>query len=72
MRSVVEGAMAKLSGSTLAVDVASDAIQVCSGYDFAGEMISSGKVWPLESIYRNAKIGEIYEGANEVQKWVVN
>jgi alkylation response protein AidB-like acyl-CoA dehydrogenase len=26
---------------------------------------------PLESIYRDAKIGEIYEGANEVQKWVI-
>ena len=56
MRSVVKGAIAKLTGSTLAADVASDAIQVCSGYDFAGEMIGRGKVWPLESIYRNAKI----------------
>jgi hypothetical protein len=27
--------------------------------------------WPLEAIYRDAKIGEIYEGANEVQKWII-
>jgi len=25
----------------------------------------------LEAIYRDAKIGEIYEGANEVQKWII-
>jgi alkylation response protein AidB-like acyl-CoA dehydrogenase len=30
-----------------------------------------GQNFPLESIYRDAKIGEIYEGANEVQRWVV-
>jgi alkylation response protein AidB-like acyl-CoA dehydrogenase len=34
-------------------------------------MLGSGEVWPLESIYRDAKIGEIYEGANEIQKWVI-
>jgi alkylation response protein AidB-like acyl-CoA dehydrogenase len=70
-KSVVEGAMAKLTGSRLAVDVARDAIQVCGGYGFAREMLGSGEVWPLESIYRDAKIGEIYEGANEIQKWVI-
>ena len=26
---------------------------------------------PLESIYRDANIGETYEGANEIQKWVI-
>jgi alkylation response protein AidB-like acyl-CoA dehydrogenase len=67
----VEAAMAKLTGSRLAVDVARDAIQVCGAYGFARELAGTGELMPLESIYRDAKIGEIYEGANEVQKWVI-
>lgn len=64
-------AMAKIKGSEIAVDVARDAIQACGGYGFARDLKGAGQLWPLESIYRDAKIGEIYEGANEVQKWVV-
>jgi alkylation response protein AidB-like acyl-CoA dehydrogenase len=64
-------AMAKVKGSALAVDVVRDAVQACGGYGFAREMKADGIPWPLESIYRDAKIGEIYEGANEVQKWVI-
>jgi len=26
---------------------------------------------PVEAIYRDSKIGEIYEGANEIQKWII-
>jgi alkylation response protein AidB-like acyl-CoA dehydrogenase len=64
-------AMAKLDGSALAVDLARDAIQVCGGYGFVRELGATGEQWPLEAIYRDAKIGEIYEGANEVQKWII-
>ncbi|MBA5686663.1 acyl-CoA dehydrogenase family protein [Rugamonas apoptosis] len=67
----VEAAMAKLAGSRLAVDVARDAIQVCGAYGFVRELSATGDLMPLESIYRDAKIGEIYEGANEIQKWVI-
>ena len=67
----VEAAMAKLTGSRLAVDVARDAIQVCGAYGFVRELAGTGELMPLESIYRDAKIGEIYEGANEIQKWVI-
>lgn len=67
----VEAAMAKLVGSRLAVDIARDAIQVCGGYGFVRELSGTGEQMPLESIYRDAKIGEIYEGANEIQKWVI-
>lgn len=63
--------MAKLTGSRLAVDVVRDAIQVCGGYGFVRELSGTGQQMPLESIYRDAKIGEIYEGANEIQKWVI-
>lgn len=67
----VEAAMAKLVGSRLAVDVVRDAIQVCGAYGFVRELSATGELMPLESIYRDAKIGEIYEGANEIQKWVI-
>ncbi|CAA0110556.1 Acyl-CoA dehydrogenase, short-chain specific [Zhongshania aliphaticivorans] len=63
--------MAKVTGSELAVNVSRDAIQACGGYGFAREMVADGIEWPLESIYRDAKIGEIYEGANEVQRWAI-
>jgi alkylation response protein AidB-like acyl-CoA dehydrogenase len=66
-----ESAMAKIAGSELAVDVARDAIQACGAYGFVQTLGSSGEHFPLESIYRDAKIGEIYEGANEVQRWVI-
>lgn len=64
-------AMAKLIGSSLAGDVARDAIQVCGGYGFVKELAATGEQFPLEAIYRDSKIGEIYEGANEVQRLVI-
>lgn len=67
----IEAAMAKLQGSRLAVDVARDAIQVCGAYGFVRELSATSQTFPLESIYRDAKIGEIYEGANEIQRWII-
>jgi butyryl-CoA dehydrogenase len=64
-------AMAKIKGSSLAVEVARDAIQACGGYGFARLVSGDEEEWPLEAVYRDAKIGEIYEGANEVQKWII-
>ncbi len=64
-------AMAKVKGSALAVDVARDAVQCCGGYGFVKTLVGAGENWPIESIYRDAKIGEIYEGANEIQKWII-
>lgn len=64
-------AMSKLKGSELAVEVSRDAIQACGGYGFVRELKGPAQPWPLESIYRDAKIGEIYEGANEIQKWLI-
>ena len=64
-------AMAKLAGSSLAGDVARDAIQVCGGYGFVKELAATGERFPLEAIYRDSKIGEIYEGANEIQRMLV-
>ncbi|BFM06823.1 acyl-CoA dehydrogenase family protein [Halioxenophilus aromaticivorans] len=64
-------AMAKIVGSEVAVDMSRDAIQACGGYGFVRRLEGAGQDWPLESIYRDAKIGEIYEGANEVQRWAI-
>lgn len=64
-------AMAKLAGTKLAGDVARDAIQVCGGYGFVKELANDGRQFPLEAIYRDSKIGEIYEGANEIQKLLI-
>lgn len=67
----IEAAMAKVAGSRLACDLARDAIQVCGAYGFVRTLSGPGTHFPLESIYRDAKIGEIYEGANEIQSWVI-
>lgn len=67
----IEAAMAKIAGSGLAVDVARDAIQACGAYGFARHVQGEGHGLPLEAIYRDAKIGEIYEGANEIQRWII-
>lgn len=67
----IEAAMSKIAGSRLACDVARDAIQVCGAYGFVKTLSGPGQNFPLESIYRDAKIGEIYEGANEIQSWVI-
>lgn len=70
-RSEPEGAMAKVTGSRVAVDIARDAIQVHGGYGFVHRLTADGIVNHLESIWRDGKVGEIYEGANEVQLWSI-
>ena len=67
----IEAAMCKIAGSRLACDIARDAIQVCGAYGFVKTLSGPGTNFPLESIYRDSKIGEIYEGANEIQFWVI-
>ncbi|GAB7006441.1 acyl-CoA dehydrogenase [Nocardioides sp. AN3] len=66
-----EASMAKIYGSRLAVDMARDATQAFGGLGFARELSADATPGPVEAIYRDSKIGEIYEGANEVLKWVV-
>lgn len=66
-----EAAMAKQYGSRLAVDMARDAVQAFGGLGFARELGADGTAGPVEAIYRDSKIGEIYEGTNEILKWVI-
>jgi alkylation response protein AidB-like acyl-CoA dehydrogenase len=66
-----ETAMAKYYGTELAGNVARDAVQVMGGYGFMSRMGADGSVFDVERIYREAKGPEIYEGSNEIQKWMI-
>ncbi|WP_244223479.1 acyl-CoA dehydrogenase family protein [Amycolatopsis circi] len=66
-----EAAMAKAFATRLAADLARDAIQIHGGYGFAREVAETGETYHLEELYRDAKILEIFEGANEIQHWLV-
>ena len=60
-----EAAMCKLAGSETARFVSNLAMQIHGGYGYM-------KDYPLERIYRDAKITEIYEGTSEVHKVVIS
>lgn len=66
-----EAAMAKAYGSRVAVDTVRDAMQIHGALGFAREVSESGESVRLEELYRDAKILEIFEGANELQQWVI-
>lgn len=59
-----ESAMAKLYSSTIAVQCASEAVQIHGGYGYVREYL-------VERYFRDAKITEIYEGTSEIQKVVI-
>jgi butyryl-CoA dehydrogenase len=61
---IKDAAMAKLFGSEVAMDVTRKAIQIHGGYGYM-------KDYPLERLYRDAKITEIYEGTSEIQRLVI-
>ncbi len=60
-----EAAMAKLFAAETAVDVTNKAIQVHGGYGYTKE-------YPVERLYRDARITGIYEGTSEVMKMVIS
>jgi alkylation response protein AidB-like acyl-CoA dehydrogenase len=60
-----EAAMAKLYASDIAMEVTTDAVQVFGGYGYSRE-------YPVERLMRNAKITQIYEGTNQVQRMVIS
>src|SRR5436190_9492894 len=55
--------MAKLFASDVAMEVAVEAVQVLGGYGYVTE-------YPMERMMRDAKITQIYEGTNEIQRAV--
>jgi alkylation response protein AidB-like acyl-CoA dehydrogenase len=59
-----ESAIAKTYASDIAIEVTNDAIQVLGGYGYMKE-------FPVERMMRDAKICQIYEGTNQIQRVVI-
>jgi alkylation response protein AidB-like acyl-CoA dehydrogenase len=57
-------AMAKLYCSDVAMEVTTEAVQILGGYGYIKE-------YPVERMMRDAKITQIYEGTNEIQRLVI-
>ena len=57
--------MAKMYASDAAMAIATDAVQIFGGYGYTRE-------YPVERLLRNAKITQIYEGTNQVQRMVIS
>lgn len=59
-----EASMAKLFASTMAERVCSDAIQIYGGYGYVND-------FPVERIYRDVRVSQIYEGASDIQRLLI-
>jgi butyryl-CoA dehydrogenase len=59
-----ESAMVKLFCSDVAMKVANDCVQMCGGIGYMRD-------FPVEKYMRDAKITQIYEGTNQIQRLVV-
>ncbi len=57
-------AMAKLYASDMAMSVTTDAVQIFGGYGYMKE-------YPVEKMMRDAKVTQIYEGTNQIQRIVI-
>ncbi|MGM0367312.1 MAG: acyl-CoA dehydrogenase family protein [Actinomycetota bacterium] len=57
-------AMAKMFASDIAMEVTTDAVQIFGGYGYMKE-------YPVEKMMRDAKILQIYEGTNQIQRDVI-
>jgi len=60
-----ESAMAKMFGSDVAMKVTTEALQILGGYGYM-------KDYPMEKLMRDAKLLQIYEGTNEIQRLVIS
>ena len=58
------GAAAKCFASDAAMEITTDAVQVLGGYGYV-------KDYPVERMMRDAKITQIYEGTNQIQRLVM-
>ena len=59
-----EASMAKLFASEIAEQVCSDAIQIHGGYGYVND-------FPVERIYRDVRVCQIYEGTSDIQKLLI-
>jgi butyryl-CoA dehydrogenase len=56
--------MAKMFASDVAMKVATDAVQILGGYGYMQD-------YPAEKYMRDAKITQIYEGTNQIQRNII-
>ncbi|SDY39980.1 acyl-CoA dehydrogenase [Thermoactinomyces sp. DSM 45892] len=59
-----EASMAKMFATDTAMKVTTEAVQVFGGYGYSRE-------YPVERFFRDAKVTQIYEGTNEIQRIVI-
>ena len=59
-----ESSMAKFYGSDVAMKVTTEALQILGGYGYM-------KDYPMEKLMRDAKLLQIYEGTNEIQRAII-
>ena len=64
-RNTKEAAYAKAFAADMAAKVATDAVQVHGGYGYSKE-------YPVEKLYRDAKIFQIYEGTSQIQRLIIS
>jgi acyl-CoA dehydrogenase len=57
--------MAKCFGGDIAVKIAQDAVQIFGGYGYSAE-------YPVEKLYRDSKICQIYEGTQQIQRMIIS
>jgi butyryl-CoA dehydrogenase len=62
---LTEASMAKLFASEMAEKVCSDAIQIHGGYGYVSD-------FPVERIYRDVRVCQIYEGASDIQRMLIS
>lgn len=62
---LTEASMAKLFASEMAEQVCSDSIQIHGGYGYLAD-------FPVERIYRDVRVCQIYEGTSDVQRMVIS
>jgi alkylation response protein AidB-like acyl-CoA dehydrogenase len=65
LRSIKEASMSKLFAARMCERVCSAAIQIHGGYGFVND-------YPVEKLYRDARVFQIYDGTNEVQKILIS
>jgi len=66
-----ESSGAKYYGSKIAVDMARDAVQIFGGLGLMVELAHDKSTYKVEEIYRDSKVGEIYEGTNEIHRMII-
>ena len=59
-----EASMCKVFASDMAMKVTTDAVQIFGGYGYM-------KDYPVERYMRDAKIGQIYDGTNQIQRMII-